>query len=104
MGEQGFRVQPEALRSYGRLIQAQSEQIAQIRSSLASVSLASDDFGKLPNAQNLFQAYEEHAQAEQQNFADLIEILGDTAQGLDYSASNYESQDSAVEAVYGGDR
>ncbi|MGW1162081.1 hypothetical protein ACWD5Q_09685 [Streptomyces sp. NPDC002513] len=102
MGGQGFRVHPGALKSYDQVIQAQAEQIARIRPRVASVPLSSNDFGKLPNAQNLYEAYQEHVQAEQGNFADLLEILRDTGEGLQDSAMNYERQDVHIEASFGG--
>ncbi|MEV4556388.1 hypothetical protein AB0K51_05240 [Kitasatospora sp. NPDC049285] len=71
MGDQGFRVQPEQLEAYGRLIADQSARIDAVRSRLAGVPLASSDFGKLPGSDELFQAYQEHARAEEQNFGDL---------------------------------
>ncbi|WP_405011394.1 WXG100 family type VII secretion target [Kitasatospora sp. NBC_01539] len=104
MGEHGFRVQPEALRAYAAVIRGQAEQITQIRSRLASVRLTSTDFGKLPGSQDLFGAYQEHAEAEQQNFADLQDILLDTADGLRFSAENYEEHEAAVADGYGGTR
>jgi hypothetical protein len=102
MGDQGFRVHPGALRSYDKVIQAQVEEIARIWPRLESMPLSSDDFGKLPNAHNLYEAYQEHVQAEQGNFADLLEILRDTCEGLQKSAMNYESQDVHIEASFGG--
>ncbi|MBK3644356.1 hypothetical protein [Streptomyces sp. MBT33] len=102
MGDQGFRVHPDALKSYDKVIQTQAEQIARIWPKLAAVPLSSDDFGKLPNAHNLYEAYREHVQAEQHNFEDLLEILGDTCDGLQFSASNYESQDVHTSASFGG--
>ncbi|MET8950980.1 hypothetical protein ACWEO4_29225 [Streptomyces sp. NPDC004393] len=104
MGEQGFRVHPDALKSYDQIIQDQAEQIARIWPRLAAVPLSSNDFGELPNAQNLYEAYQEHVQAEQANFADLLEILRDTSEGLENSAKNYESQDVHIEASFGGGR
>ncbi|MEU6366624.1 hypothetical protein ABZ876_13025 [Streptomyces sp. NPDC046931] len=104
MGDQGFRVHPGALKSYDQVIQAQAEQIARIRTSLESVPLSSTDFGKLPNAHNLYEAYQEHVQAERDNFTDLLEILRDTCEGLQDSAMNYESQDVHIEASFGGGR
>ena len=104
MGDQGFRVEPAALREYARIVQEQAERIAQIRSALGTVALGPDDFGKLPNAHNLYEACEEHAEAEQQNLADLAEILGNTTDGLEYSAANYEAHEHDVAAVYGGGR
>jgi hypothetical protein len=100
--EQGFRVHPAALRSYDKVIQEQSEQIARIWSRVESVPLSSDDFGKLPNAHNLYEAYQEHVQAERNNFADLLALLRDTGQGLEDSAANYESQDAHIEASFRG--
>ncbi|MGV9245439.1 hypothetical protein [Streptomyces sp. NPDC003710] len=102
MGDQGFRVHPGALRSYDKVVQAQAEQIARIWPRLESVPLSSSDFGKLPNAHNLYEAYREHVEAERDNFADLLEILRDTSEGLQDSAMNYESQDVHIEASFGG--
>ncbi|WP_354642499.1 WXG100 family type VII secretion target [Kitasatospora camelliae] len=104
MGEQGFRVDPAALKAYSRVLEDQAQQIASIRSVLGSVTLASDDFGKLPNSGELYAAYQEHADADQENFTDLIEILQATAEGLEHSAAAYEDQDHVVAAVYGGGR
>ncbi|MFJ9521581.1 type VII secretion target [Kitasatospora sp. NPDC101801] len=104
MGEQGFRVEPGALRTYAELVDAQAERIAQIQARLAAVTLNSNDFGKLPDAQNLFEAYQEHAEAEQQNLVDLQEVLTGTAEGLQHSADNYAGQDGAIASVYGGGR
>lgn len=102
MGDQGFRVRPGALKSYGEVVQTQTEHIARIWPRLESVPLSSNDFGKLPNAHNLYEAYHEHVQAERDNFADLLEILRDTCEGLQDSAMNYESQDVSIEASFGG--
>jgi len=101
MGD-GFRVEPEALRAYSAVVEAQAEQIEQIRSVLASVQLSSDDFGKLPGSGELYGSYEEHAMTEQQNFADLIELLNGTVEGLRYSAESYDEHESDTAAVYGG--
>lgn len=104
MGDQGYRVEPGAITQYAALIDAQAERIAEIRSRLSSVSLNANDFGKLPNAQDLFDAYQEHAEAEQKNFADLLEIMADTAEGLNDTADNYATTDSDIASVYGGGR
>ncbi|MGW1751526.1 hypothetical protein ACWCRD_39175 [Streptomyces sp. NPDC002092] len=102
VGDEGFRVHPDALKSYDKVIQEQAEQIERIWPKLAAVPLSSDDFGKLPNAHNLYQAYHEHVEAEQHNFADLLEILRGTGEGLQNSATNYESQDHHIDASFGG--
>ncbi|MFI5534291.1 WXG100 family type VII secretion target [Kitasatospora sp. NPDC051853] len=102
MGDKGFRVEPGALRQYAALVEAQAERIAEIQSRLASVSLNSNDFGKLPDAQNLYEAYQEHAEAERENLTDLTEILADTAGGLQDTADNYANHDVAIASVYGG--
>ncbi|MFI9645030.1 hypothetical protein ACIHAA_01840 [Streptomyces sp. NPDC052040] len=100
--EQGFRVHPGALTSYEQVIQDQTDQLAQIWPRLESVPLSSEDFGKLPDAHNLYEAYQEHVQAERENFADLLELLHDTCEGLRTTAANYESQDAHIEASFGG--
>ncbi|MFI7404695.1 hypothetical protein ACIBW9_30165 [Streptomyces sp. NPDC049541] len=102
VGDEGFRVHPDALKAYDKVIEDQIEQIARIWPKLAAVPLSSDDFGKLPNAHNLYEAYHEHVEAEQHNFADLLEILRHTGDGLQNSATNYESQDHHIDASFGG--
>ncbi|RKE21395.1 WXG100 family type VII secretion target [Streptomyces sp. TLI_171] len=104
MGDTGFRVEPEVLTAYGSVIEAQAERIAQIRSALAAVQLSSDDFGKLPGSGELYDAYREHAEAEQQNFADLIELLSGTADGLQHTVDSYEGTERETAAVYGDAR
>lgn len=64
--------------------------------------LSSDVFGKLPNAHNLYEAYHEHVEAERDNFADLLELLRGTGEGLQNSATNYENQDDHINASFGG--
>jgi hypothetical protein len=102
MGDQGFRVHPEALEKYNALIEQQREQISDIRSRLNAVSIPSDAFGHLPGAQQLYQAYQEHAHAEQQNFGDLLDALHGVGHGLQISAQNYRVQEQELEAGFGG--
>lgn len=104
MGDSGFSTDPDALTAYGRIITDQRAEIARIQSKLASVQLASDAFGHLPDAQNLYSAYREHADAEQQNLADLCEVLDHAAQGLEVTARNYRDQDEDIAASFGGGR
>ncbi|WP_282202652.1 hypothetical protein [Kitasatospora fiedleri] len=102
MGDTGFRVEPEALTGYAAVLDAQAERIAQIRSALAGVQLSSEAFGKLPGSGELYGSYQEHAEAEQENFADLLDLLDGTAEGVRFAVDNYESNEHETAAVYGG--
>ncbi|MFJ4681175.1 MULTISPECIES: hypothetical protein [unclassified Kitasatospora] len=102
MGDTGFRVEPEALTGYAAVLDAQAERIAQIRSALAGVQLSSEAFGKLPGSGELHGSYQEHAEAEQENFADLLDLLDGTAEGVRFAVDNYESNEHETAAVYGG--
>ncbi|GLW56677.1 WXG100 family type VII secretion target [Kitasatospora phosalacinea] len=104
MGDTGFRVEPEALTAYAAVLDAQAERIGQIRSALAGVRLSSEDFGKLPGSGELHDSYQEHADAEQENFADLIELLDATGEGLRATVDNYETNEQDTAEVYGGGR
>lgn len=104
MGEPGFRVHPDALTRYATVIDAQREEISYVRSKLAAVSVPSDAFGHLPDAQLLYQAYHEHAEAEQQNLADLLEALKATVHGLTISAEAYRDHEHQLESGFGGGR
>jgi uncharacterized protein YukE len=95
---------PEALEAYRRVISDQRAEIAKIQSALASVQLTSDAFGHLPDAQNLYAAYQEHADAEKENLADLREVLAHAAHGLDVTAQNYQEQDDEIATGFGGGR
>lgn len=102
MGDTGFRVQPEALGRYASMITEQLEQLQRILSATAAITVSSDAFGHLPNAQNLAQTYQEHASASGQNISDLGQALSGTSEGLTYTARNYAEQEQSIGAVYGG--
>ena len=102
MGDTGFRVQPEAISGYAGTVTGQFEQLERIQSAIAGIVISSDAFGHLPNAQNLAQVYQEHAQASSQNLSDLGQALSGTADGLNYTAQNYAEQDSALSSGLGG--
>jgi hypothetical protein len=97
-----FRVDPEAITRYGATNSEQGYQLQRVQSAIAGVTVSSTAFGHLPNAQNLALAYQEHAQASQQNLADLVEALRSTGQGLDITAENYNEQDQAIYSSLGG--
>ncbi|MFD8483419.1 WXG100 family type VII secretion target [Kitasatospora sp. NPDC059673] len=104
MGEQGFQVHPEQLEGYGQLIREQVARVEAVRSRLAAVPLVSRDFGKLPDADELYEAYREHAQAEEQNFGDLAELLDGAGEALQSVAGNYRDLDHEIAAGLGGHR
>ncbi|MGD3107978.1 hypothetical protein [Streptomyces sp. YGL11-2] len=93
---------PDAFDTYKNVLESQREELTQIQSKLSSVTLSSDAFGHLPDAQNLFTAYEEHATAERQNLPDLMAILQHAAEGLHATSESYQAQDSETAAGFGG--
>ncbi|MFE7314806.1 WXG100 family type VII secretion target [Streptomyces sp. NPDC057555] len=102
MGESGFRVEPEAIGSYGSTVSEQVNQLGTIQSAVSAITISSSAFGHLPNAQNLAEAYKAHADASRQNLSDLIEALTNTSEGLHFTAQNYSEHDQAVSSSFGG--
>ncbi len=100
MGDSGFRVDHETIGSYASTVQAQMEQLSQIQSAVSAIRLSSTAFGHLPNAQNLAEQYNEHADASRQNLSDLVDALSNTADGLTYTAQNYAEHDREVSATF----
>ncbi|QHC25156.1 type VII secretion target [Streptomyces sp. GS7] len=104
MGDSGFRVDPEAIGSYSSTVRDQVEQLGQIQSAVSAIRLSSSAFGHLPNAQNLAETYNAHADASRQNLTDLLNALTGTSEGLTYTTQNYAEHDQAVSASFGGAR
>lgn len=102
MGDSGFRVEPGALDRYASLLAEQSEQLSRIASATASITIASNAFGHLPNAQHLASAYQEHANASQQNVDKLGSAVDGTSQGLSGVSENYVAHEEYVARVMGG--
>ncbi len=102
MGDTGFRVEPEAISRYASTVSEQLEQLQQIQSAVSGITISSDAFGHLPNAQNLAHTYQEHASASRQNIQLLGEALSGTVGGLRATAQNYAEQDHAIGSGLGG--
>jgi uncharacterized protein YukE len=102
MGGDGFRVQPEAISRYASAVREQAGQLAQIQSAISRIVISGDAFGHLPNAGHLAQTYQDHADANRRNLADLITALSQTAEGLGTTARSYAQQDQALTAGLGG--
>ena len=102
MGGEGFRVQPEAISRYASAVGEQAGQLSQIQSAISRIVISGDAFGHLPNAGHLSQIYQEHADANRKNLADLITALNQTAEGLNTTAQGYAQQDQAVSSGLGG--
>lgn len=101
MGEM-FRVHPEAIGRYASTNTDQFHELDRIRTAISGISISPTAFGHLPNAQNLAQAYQEHAEASRQNLSDLAETLTHTANGLTVTAQNYGEHDRAISQGLGG--
>ncbi|MGG2459066.1 WXG100 family type VII secretion target [Streptomyces sp. RGM 3693] len=102
MGDSGFRVEPETIGSYASTVGDQVEQLRTIQNAVAAIQISSTAFGHLPNAQNLAEAYKEHADASRQNLSDLVQALTNTSEGLHFTAQNYSEHDQAVSSSFGG--
>ena len=95
---------PEAIKRYASTNTEQFHELGRIRSAIAGTTISSTAFGHLPNAQNLAHAYQEHAEANRKNLADLAEVLQSTAQGLVATAQNYVEHEHAISSGLGGAR
>ncbi|PBC70909.1 PE family protein [Streptomyces sp. TLI_235] len=105
MSEPDFRVRPDALQRYAALVEQQSARLAAVQGALAGVEVPAGAFGHLPDSEELREGYFEHAQAEQENLADLMEVLDHVSGGLQESASAYrDSEDEIGRGVGGGAR
>ncbi|MGW4383734.1 hypothetical protein [Kitasatospora sp. NPDC004531] len=102
MGDSGFRVEPGALDRYASLLQEQSEQLSRIASATAAITISSDAFGHLPNAQHLASAYQEHASANRENLGALGSAVGGTSDGLTSVSRNYQDHEEYVVRTMGG--
>lgn len=104
MGDTGFRVEPGALDRYSALLAEQSEQLSRIAEATAAISISSDAFGHLPNAQNLASAYQEHAGASRQNVGELGNAVHGTSAGLASVSQNYQDHEEYLSGTMGGGR
>ncbi|MEV4612811.1 type VII secretion target [Kitasatospora sp. NPDC049258] len=98
----GYQVQPDALDRYASALEQAAQQVAQIMSSLGSVDVPEDAFGKLPDSHGLAASYQEHHDADVQNCADLAQLLAETAEGLSGTAENYRALDAELADAIGG--
>ncbi|MEV4557581.1 hypothetical protein AB0K51_11365 [Kitasatospora sp. NPDC049285] len=95
-------MEPEALDRYSQLLAEQSEQLSRIAAATAAITISSDAFGHLPNAQHLASAYQEHASASRQNLGDLGEAVTGTSDGLAHVAQTYTDHEQQLSAGLGG--
>ncbi|MCU7826138.1 hypothetical protein [Kitasatospora sp. DSM 101779] len=105
MSEPDFRVRPDALQRYAALVEQQNARLAAVRDTLAGVEVPAGAFGHLPDSEELRDGHHEHAQAEQDNLADLMEVLDHVSGGLEACAADYrDSEDEVGRGVAGGVR
>ncbi|MER8182594.1 type VII secretion target [Kitasatospora sp. NPDC094015] len=98
----GFQVQPDALDRYASALEQAGQRISQLMSSLGSVDVPEDAFGKLPDSHGLAASYQEHHDADVQNLADLAQLLSETAEGLTGTADSYRTLDAELAGAMGG--
>ncbi len=104
VGDTGFRVEPEAIDRYGSTVSEHLGRLRQTQSAIGGITVSSEAFGHLPNAQNLAATYQEHASASRRNVQLLAEALANTVGGLRATAQNYATHDQAIGAAFGGGR
>ncbi|MFF0392491.1 hypothetical protein ACFYS8_27905 [Kitasatospora sp. NPDC004615] len=102
MGDGGFRVEPGALDRYASLLAEQSELLSRIASATAAITISSNAFGHLPNAQHLASAYQEHANANKENVGVLGNAVNNTSEGLAGVSQNYMDHEDHVVRTMGG--
>lgn len=92
----GYRVDPEAIRRFGRTSAERSAKLREIRERLGGGWLPPDTFGRLPESDEIAADYQERHEAAVVNVisaADTMERIGDHAQDL---ARSYEAAESAL--------
>ncbi|MFI7101414.1 hypothetical protein ACIBK8_18815 [Streptomyces sp. NPDC050161] len=94
--QSGYRVHPDALHTYAAAIDRAADRVSQIMSSVGTIRVPADAFGKLPDADGLARSYEDHADTDVQNCKDLADILRHTADGLSHSARHYEDSEQVT--------
>ncbi|MFJ5231718.1 hypothetical protein ACIQBJ_17710 [Kitasatospora sp. NPDC088391] len=97
-------MEPGALDRYSALLAEQAELLDRIASATAAISISSDAFGHLPNAQHLASAYQEHASASRENLGGLGRAVHGTSQGLTGVAQNYTENEQYLGSTMGGGR
>ncbi|WP_033213049.1 hypothetical protein [Kitasatospora phosalacinea] len=102
MGDSGFQVEPSALDRYSSLLAEQAEQLGRIAEATAAITISSDAFGHLPNAQNLASAYQEHAVASRENVGLIGSAVDGSSQGLAGVSRNYTDHEDYVVGTMGG--
>ncbi|KDN86280.1 hypothetical protein [Kitasatospora cheerisanensis] len=93
-----------ALDRYASLLAEQSEQLSRIASATAAITISSDAFGHLPNAQHLASAYQDHAGASRENLGDLGHAVNGTSEGLASVSRNYTDHEEQLSRTMGGGR
>ncbi len=104
MGDSGFQVEPSVLDRYSSLLAEQAEQLRRIAEATAAITLSSDAFGHLPNAQHLASAFQEHAGTGRENVGLLGDALHGSAQGLSGVSRNYTDHEEYVAGTMSGGR
>ncbi|BAJ27882.1 MULTISPECIES: hypothetical protein [Kitasatospora] len=104
MGDSGFQVEPGALERYSSLLAEQAEQLERIAAATAAITISSDAFGHLPNAQHLAAAYQEHAGASRENVGVIGSAVNGSAHGLSGVSRNYTDHEDYLAGTMGGGR
>lgn len=89
MASAGYVVHWDAVKAYATVVTEQETSLSQVNSALKGVHLQPDSFGKLPEANDLYQAYTQHADECLEITAKLPQQIGQVGEGLNDTAQAY---------------
>lgn len=96
MASSGYVVHWDVVKEYGQVVAQQESALGGVRSALGGVHVPSNAFGMLPEAQDLYQAYTQHAGECQEIMAKLPEQIGEVAQALYGAAGSYSDAEEQL--------
>ncbi|MER5640672.1 hypothetical protein ABT095_27455 [Kitasatospora sp. NPDC002227] len=95
-----YRVDPEALRRYGRTSADRAERLRQSRAELGGHRLPADAFGKLPEAQEIGQEYQRRTDAALDNLTSAADTMEQIGEHTGQVARSYErAEQETVDAL-----
>ncbi|MER5864732.1 DUF2563 family protein [Kitasatospora sp. NPDC002040] len=91
-----YRVDPEAIRRFGRTSATRADQVREIRAQLGGHWLQPGSFGKLPESDEIAADYQERHEAAVVNLISAADTMERIAEHADALARSYENADQAV--------
>ncbi|MGW1374962.1 hypothetical protein ACWD6P_11915 [Streptomyces sp. NPDC002446] len=98
MAEQ-FSAAQEALHTFARSADQRAEKLRAIRSRLASHRLSEQAFGKLPEADELYTAYDEQSEHVLETLEQAATLEEKVGEGVTETARAYQSDEDATVAA-----